>query len=58
MRFTCLLLTSLVAFGFHANSLPVEPKRHAAAASEAKSDPGFKPVISWEHTNDDDDDGM
>jgi hypothetical protein len=30
----------------------------AAAISEAETAPGFKPVIVWEHTTSDDDDGM
>jgi hypothetical protein len=30
----------------------------AAAVSSANATPGFKPVIVWEHTNSDDDDGM
>jgi len=35
-------------------------KRETDAAAVAKSEaaPGFKPVIVWEHTNSDDDDGM
>ena len=30
----------------------------AAAVSVAETAPGFKPVIVWEHTPSDDDDGM
>lgn len=30
----------------------------AAALPKAEAVPGFKPVIVWEHTDSDDDDGM
>ncbi|RAQ98861.1 hypothetical protein DDE82_008828 [Stemphylium lycopersici] len=58
MRFTTLFFAGLAAF--YASAMPVEPKRNAAAApkSEAGPAPGFKPIIVWEHTNGDDDDGM
>ncbi|KNG48073.1 hypothetical protein TW65_04979 [Stemphylium lycopersici] len=60
MHLATLLFSALATLGFYANALPVEPKRDAAAKSEASPGPapGFKPVIVWEHTTSDDDDGM